>query len=66
MKKFVLFLFVLMTLVSCQKQQKEQKEQKEPGYIVQVALGHWKPTQYTPEQIIGRLDTVTQLIPVEK
>ena len=48
-----------MTLFSCQKQQ-------EAGYIVQVSLGGWHSPDYTAEQIIGRIDTVSQLIPVKK
>ena len=48
-----------MTLFSCQKQQ-------EAGYIVQVSLGGWYSPDYTAEQIIGRIDTVCQLIPVKK
>ncbi len=60
MKKIALFLFVLLALVSCQKQPKQS------GCVVQVALGHWVPTHYTAEQIIGRIDTVNQIMPVEK
>ena len=62
MKKIVLFIVGLMTLVACQKQQ----EQKEAGFIVQVSLGGWHSPNYTAEQIIGRIDTVSQLIPVQK
>ena len=62
MKKIVLFIVGLMTLVACQKQQ----EQKEAGFIVQVSLGGWHRPDYTAEQIIGRIDTVSQLIPVQK
>ena len=62
MKKIVLFLVGLMTLLACQ----EQKQQQEAGYIVQVSLGGWHSPDYTAEQIIGRIDTVNQLIPVEK
>ena len=51
-----------MALLSCQKQQ----EQKEAGYIVQVSLGGWHSPDYTAEEIIGRIDTVSQLIPVQK
>ena len=59
MKKIALFIISLMTLFSCQKQQ-------EAGYIVQVSLGGWHTPDYTAEQIIGRIDTVSQLIPVKK
>ena len=62
MKKIVLLLLGLMTLLACQ----ELKEQKEASYIVQVSLGGWHSPDYTAEQIIGRIDTVSQLIPVQK
>ena len=62
MKKIALFIVGLMTLLSCQKQQ----DQKEAGYIVQVSLGGWDSPDYTAEEIIGRIDTVSQLIPVQK
>ena len=48
--------------MACQQQQ----EQKEAGYIVQVSLGGWDSPDYSAEQIIGRIDTVSQQIPVEK
>ena len=51
----------LMALLACQ----EQKEQG-AGYIVQVSLGGWESPDYTAEQIIGRIDTVSQMIPVQK
>lgn len=59
MKKTALFIIGLMALFSCQKQQ-------EAGYIVQVLLGGWHTRDYTAEQIIGRIDTVSRLIPVKK
>jgi len=62
MKKIVLFLVGLMTLLACQKQQEQQKA----GYIVQVSLGGWHSPDYTAEQIIGRIDTVSRLIPLQK
>ena len=61
MKKIVCFIMGLMALLACQ----EQKEQ-EAGYIVQVSLGDWHSPDYTAEQIIGRIDTVSRLIPVQK
>ena len=57
-----LFLVGLMSLLACQQQQ----EQKEAGYIVQVSLGGWDSPDYSAEQIIGRIDTVSQQIHVEK
>ena len=62
MKKIVLFIIGLMTLMACQQKQ----EQKKAGFIVQVPLGGWHRPDYTAEQIIGRIDTVSQLIPVQK
>lgn len=62
MKKVIFYIVCLMTLLACQAQQKQQ----EAGYIVQVSLGGWHSPDYTAEQIIGRIDTVSQLIPVQK
>jgi hypothetical protein len=63
MKKIAFFIVGLMTLLSCQKQKEVQQE---AGYIVQVSLGDWHSPDYTAEQIIGRIDTVSRLIPVQK
>ena len=62
MKKVIFYIVCLMALLACQEQQKQQ----EAGYIVQVSLGGWHSPDYTAEQIIGRIDTVSQLIPVQK
>ena len=63
MKKLVIVLLVtVVMLLACQ----EQNQQKEAGYIVQVSLGGWHTPDYTAEQIIGRIDTVSRLIPVQK
>ena len=62
MKKIACLIMGLMTLLACQ----EQKQQQEAGYIVQVLLGGWESPDYTAEQIIGRIDTVSQMIPVQK
>ena len=62
MKKIVLFLIGLMTLLACGKQQKQQ----EAGYIIQVSLGGWYTPDYTAQQIIDLIDTVSKLIPVQK
>ena len=61
MKKIVLFIIGLMAILACQEQKRQQS-----GYIVQVSLGGWDSPDYTAEQIIGRIDTVSQLVPVEK
>lgn len=57
MKKITLFLLSLAILGACSV--------KEPAYIVQVSLGGWNRPDYTAQQIIGRLDTVSRLIPVK-
>jgi len=62
MKKIACLIMGLMTLLACQ----EQKQQQEAGYIVQVSLGGWESPDYTAEQIIGRIDIVSQMIPVQK
>ena len=62
MKKIILLFVGLLTMLACQKQQ----DQNEAGYIVQVSLGGWHTPDYTAEQIIGRIDTVSRLIPLQK
>lgn len=42
------------------------KETPGPSYIVQVSLGGWNRAEYTAEQVIARLDTVSRTIPVGK
>ena len=59
MKKFILLL-TLLALASC------GTHTEKPGYIVQVSLGGWHTPDYTAEQIIGRIDSVAQMIPVQK
>lgn len=53
------FCIALALLCSC----KEQNEQK---YILQICTGGWNNRNYSSEQIIDRLETVTAMIPVEK
>lgn len=62
MKKIALLIIGLMTIFSCQ----ELKEQQNSGYIVQVSLGSWHSPDYTAEQIIERIDTVSKMIPIQK
>ena len=59
MKRFALILLCLAALVAC------AKKEDRPAYIVQVSLGPWNAPAYTAEQIIGRLDTVSRIIPVK-
>ena len=61
MKKVAIILMGLLALAACRNE-----TVKEPAYIVQVSLGGWHTPDYTAEQIIGRLDTVSRLIPVKK
>ena len=61
MRKLLFVLLGLIALAAC-----ETKPAAEAGYIVQVSLGGWHSPDYTAEQIIGRIDTVAALIPVEK
>ena len=60
MKNFLIFLLCLLVLTAC------QPRQAEPAYIVQVSLGGWHSPDYTADQIIRRIDTVRQMIPVKK
>lgn len=61
MKRFVyLMAALLLVMTAC------RERQAGPGYIVQVSLGGWHSPDYTAEQIIDRIDSVSRLIPVEK
>lgn len=60
MRKFTFLVVGLFMLMACEKPQKQAE------YIVQVSLGGWHSPDYTAEQVIGRIDTVSQLIPVKK
>lgn len=59
MKRFILLLSAVIALAAC-------KHTEAPGYIVQVSLGGWHSPDYTAEQIIARIDSVAQMIPVKK
>lgn len=61
MKKVLYLLIAILIMASC-----TGKRQNEPEYIVQVSLGGWHSPDYTAEQIIGRIDTVSNMIPVTK
>ena len=60
MKRFVFFLLGLLALVAC------ERRQTATDYVVQVSLGGWHSPDYSAEQIINRIDSVRQMIPVEK
>lgn len=62
MKKIASFLFLMLALIACNN----KPTATGPGYIVQVSLGGWHLPEYTAEQIIGRIDTVSSIIPVKK
>ena len=59
MKK-ILLLLTLIALVSC------GTRTDSPGYIVQVSLGGWNAPAYSAAQIVSRLDSVAQVIPLRK
>lgn len=62
MKRLLSIIFCMAAIAACQ----EKQETNETEYIVQVSLGGWHSPAYTAEQIIGRLDTVSNIIPVKK
>jgi len=57
MKRIAVFVLSIILLAACTAEK--------PSYIVQVSLGSWNQPDYTAQQIIGRLDTVSRLIPVK-
>lgn len=59
MRKIV-FLLSLFLLFGC------RPSAEMPAYIVQVSLGGWHSPEYTATQIVARIDTVAQMIPVRK
>ena len=61
MKRLFYLLTIMLVLAAC-----GNKSESKPEYIVQVSLGSWHGPDYTAEQIIGRIDTVSRLIPVTK
>ena len=60
MRRLASLLVGLVLLASC------GTKPTKPGYVVQVSLGGWHSPGYSAEQILGRIDTVASLIPVEK
>ena len=57
MKKTALIIALLATFACC-------SSEHGPSYIVQVSLGGWNSPEYSAEQIIARLDTVSSMIQV--
>ena len=51
----------LLVLAACQG-----KRPQDASYIVQVSLGGWNTPDYSADEIIGRLDSVSRMIPVSK
>lgn len=58
MKRLLLLLLPLLLTVSC------QEPAQQASYIVQVSLGSWHSADYTAGQVIGRIDSVSHMIPV--
>lgn len=61
MKRIAYLLLAALLIAAC-----NTESAKEPEYIAQVSLGGWHSPDYTAEQIIGRIDTVSSMIPVTK
>ena len=59
MKRLILLLSAILALTAC-------KRTEEPGYIVQVSLGGWHSPDYSAKEIVARIDSVAQMIPVRK
>lgn len=57
----VMILFPFFAFCGCAR-----KTTEGPGYIIQVSLGGWSHADYTADEVIGRVDSVARLIPVEK
>ena len=60
------YLLLLAVIVPCLAACRPKQEKADFGYIVQVFTGGWHNRNYSTEQIIGRLDTVSNRIPVQK
>lgn len=66
MKKFVLiaslfFAFLTICMCSC-----SQTTTPQPKYIVQVSMGSFSQQDYSADEVIARLEEVTEMIPLEK
>lgn len=61
MKRILYAFFLMLMITACQEDRINEQQ-----YIVQVSLGGWHSPDYTAEQIIGRIDTVSSMIPVSK
>ena len=60
MKQTLKLLAALFVAVAC------QNTEKQASYIVQVSLGDWNQPDYTAQSVVSRIDSVANLIPVEK
>jgi len=60
MKKIALLILGFLALTACNTQQAG------PSCILQISLGGWQASNYTADQVIGRIDSVSRVIPVEK
>ena len=60
MKKLAYIIAVLALIAGC------SKRQEGPAYVVQVSLGGWDNPNYSAQEIIGRLDEVSGIIPLKK
>ncbi len=66
MQKTTISLSLLLVLVtglfSCSK----SHDTPQPKYIVQVSMGTFNQQEYSADEVIARLEAVTQMIPLEK
>ena len=58
-KTFAIICLLTGFLCSC-------KPREEQSYILQICTGGWNNRNYTSEQIVSRLETVTSMIKIEK
>lgn len=60
MKRFVFLILGLLAISAC------RPHPAGPACILQISLGGWHAPRYTADEIIGRIDSVSRVIPVEK
>lgn len=57
---------VLIALLACMFVSCNGSKGKNPGYIVQVSIGDWHECHYDPDDVIARIEEVSNIIPIEK
>lgn len=66
MKKITLFAIIVLPFLTVCLCSCARKDNPQPKYIVQVSMGSFTQQDYSADEVIARLEEVTQMIPLEK